>query len=101
MDSFLKIYISNNNIRYYIVLFMFFLRTTKSNKTPFIIVFKEMEETSENFLWQVIAIVSLLQYSRPSISAGSTSVDSTKSGLKIYGEKKSQKVPKSEIWVCP
>ena len=35
-----------------------------------------------------------------SISVGSTSTDSTKHGLKIYGGKFFQKVPKSKTWIC-
>ena len=57
-----------------------------------------MEKTIKIFLWQVIEIVSL-QHSMSSTSAGSMSVDSTKSVLNIYGEKKSQKVPKNKA--CP
>ena len=54
-----------------------------------------MEKTIKIFLWQVIEIVSL-QHSMSSTSAGSMSVDSTKSVLNIYGEKKSEKVPKNK-----
>lgn len=45
-EQFVKYMVSNNDIRYHIVIFRFFLRTTKRNKPLFIIVLKETEKVN-------------------------------------------------------